>query len=330
MRYGPFWASQEVHDALQYVNTLWTEGMMDPGFFTMKYEEYREKLFTASHGVGAGFVNLSGTILNPIREPNGKKGRVLGQRAGIVLVSADCPNVDAVMRMVDYLISREGQMSHVVDMGLYGEDWEWADPPYYWKKKGVTDPKLYQQDEEGNWRMWKMFAYVNAEKAEENPPKALPALMYITAPAQSCYFDWAYSNFFDTRADSTGTVSGKPEQMGFTSIIQYGPWIKGMLDIVSSIPSYELFTRDLAPNEQSAIVTAEQRWKEGLARVVIADNFEQAYGSFLNSMVKTANWKPIYEKLQNQWEAWLGVNVDDREHLGTITWRPEWKEAMGW
>ena len=179
-------------------------------------------------------------------------------------------------------------------------------------------------------RARKGFAYGNAEKAEENPPKALPALIYMTMPAQSNYFDWCYSYFFNNRAELTGQVSGKPEHMGFTCDVQLGPWIEAMRDIVSSIPSYELFTRDLAPNEQSSLVTAEQRWREGLARVVIAGDFEQAYSSFLTTLVRTANWKPIYAKLQKQWEAWLEVNGDDRKDLGTITWRPEWKDAMGW
>ena len=77
--------------------------------------------------------------------------------------------------------------------------------------------------------------------------------------------------------------------------------------------------------------TAKERWITGLPQVIVSDNFEEDYQDFISTLIKVGNQKPIYEKLQKSWEAWMENNGDDRSTFaGTATVIPQWKAVMGW
>ena len=350
-RYIPFWATQEIHESLKFVNKLWTEGMMDPQFWTFKVDEYKKQLQKSAYGMSLGWTwNVSQTRVTmdqavkkygkdsaeakavrkrmyvmaqyPSVEPDGRKSPITSLLMGPVVISS---KIDAapVMKFLEYEDTDEGTISIIADMGYLNEDWEWVKGPLGWRVKGTEDSQDKKDLKRGPAGAWTSTKAFNPEK----PPRIYPGLLFFSGRSYASYYPRLYIQTIRKYADK-GWPTGGPEDHGLTCLEWQHPEM--WKSVVSPIPSYKLFSRDLQPLEVSMLTTLDSRWKEGLAEVITSADFESAYQKFIKSLISVGNLKPVYDKLQKQWEAWLKQNGDDRAQMGKGTVIPEWKKVMGW
>ncbi len=205
MRLMPPWASQETYEALKAVNLLWREGLLHPEAFAMGAEEADVLAKGGSFGVSCGpapFVSMAEAprenvmLVPPIREPDGSIGRYLQQAPGMVIVSRECPNVDAVMRLMDWGLSREGWITAYLDAGLRGVDWEFTDEPLNWEYTAAPGRNYPQPEgvESGTWRSLKELM--------ENLPKVLPGLQYFSSATEVSQNPWASHGWLSTMKEA--------------------------------------------------------------------------------------------------------------------------------
>ncbi len=354
MRYGPVWASEEYHKSLKELNKWWNEGLMYEGQFTVKPNDYWEmagakREFAVWFG-GRSMVKAvppgvpmkddagnftqayidrleweSGIIDPPIQEGAGKLGRLNVGFAKPVVISKDCPYPERYMKLIDWLLSDEGIITTGYWAGRLGVEWEFVEgKPYFWQAIG-EEPGSHKRPD------WIKDMWPNADNVEEIGKNifVLPMLRYLAEPPYTS---------FTHRIMRGGTDQGTIGEFEWLSMIPLGfvrepadpRWATRYSPYVSPVPSYDLFTKELEPAEASALTTAEQRLIEQLPRVMTAGDFESAYSTFINTMISVTSWKPLYTKLQGQWEDWMELNADDTDNLQTIEWRPEIKAVMGW
>ncbi len=332
MRLMPSWASQETHEALKAVNLLWREGLLHPDAFTMDADRAAELAKGGSYGVTCGpasFVSQAEAprenvmLVPPIRETDGSFGRYLSQAPGLVVISTECPNVDAVMRLMDWCLSREGWISAYLDAGMRGIDWEFADAPLNWEYK-ATQGSNYPRPEgvqSGTRR--------SLIQLTETPAKVLPGIQYLSSATAASQGTWA--NYSWLNAMKVAGVPARYSENGFT----VAPWdvdfnMAVTAKVVSDWPSYSLMAYDIEPMEANVMEAARMNWREGLYGVLMADSaaeFENRYLKLIEGLVSAGDWTAVYKARQATWEGWLDENYDDRDNLHTATPRPEWQLA---
>lgn len=350
MRLLPKWASQETYDSLKYLNLLWREGLLHPEFFTMERKTMFEYRGIGHYGVTQGpswyqigilttsmsnpledeadIFKANIMLVPPIREPDGKIGWYENGKPGIIVISKDCPNPDAVMKMFDWCLTLEGRITSQGDAGIYGVDWEFTDPPLNWhfiKTPGSNWP-IPEEAQSGTWR--------NLEQMKENPPKIIPGLMYFIMHPYSKYNSWvSYGYIKKWMLDPGFPVSYKENGLTVCEW-DYDFNMDVQAKVVSPWPSYSMVLYDLPPIEASYFEIADKVWEEEFPRVVGAntvDEFEKNYLAFLESLFAVGDWKIVYEKKQKAWEDWMKDNdADDRATLRTVTPRSEWNAIMGY
>ena len=353
-RYGPDWASQEYYNSLKELNKWWNEGLVYEGQFTIKPNDWWEMtgakrefgVWFGSRGVvkavppgtpmknDAGNFNQayldrlnfeSGFIDPPIQEGPNKLGKLTVGLAGPAVVSADCANPDAYMKLIDWLLSKEGIITTGYWAGRMGVEWEFVEgKPYSWQAIG-KDPGSHERPP------WISDMWPNPDTVGETGGNifTLPFLRYLAEPPYTS---------FTHQIMQGGTDKGTIGEFEWISMIPLSfvrepadpRWATRYARFVSPIPSYDLFTKVLTPAESAAMATTEQRLLEQLPRVVTAADFNAAYNTFIRTLNSITNWKALYTKLQSQWEAWMELNGDDTAKLQTIEWRPEWTATMGW
>jgi len=356
-RLMPQWAAQEVYDNLKYLNMLWREGMMSPGAFTLDVNKFQEDLSKAQYAFNIGStwcvslmrdsvirnkVDKLGKdnpevkeaikrqhimLVNPISD---KPGRITNDVVGQTFMSAKNPNLDATMKMYNFILSDEGLISQFNGNGYKDVHWKYEPDPQHWvllPAAGVKDPKNNQdgQDWAGGWR--------DAEKSKTNPPLVLPVVQYGSSPSYSSYTEKLIYTRLASESEKygfkTGMKPGEPtvNEWGLNFCTQVGK-------LASPVPSYQQVIADIPALESSAMTTATQRLREGLAGVVSAASeaeFQTAYKNLINTLIGVTNWKPIYEARQKRWTDWLAESkFDDRSTLKSVTPIAEWKTVMGW
>lgn len=119
----------EYKAALEYINKLYTEKVVDPDFFVMKSDQARQKLAQGKAGVSVGWWSLGPQILieqlkmnqiNPnakwdiINEIKGKDGQYGFSAQSLVTgtnsISKNCKNPEAAIKLLDYLYTDEGSV----------------------------------------------------------------------------------------------------------------------------------------------------------------------------------------------------------------------------
>jgi hypothetical protein len=349
----PFWASEEMHKSLAFMNNVWAEGMMDPGFWTLKVDEYKEVLQAAGYGMSVGWtwnVGQGRTALDaivgefgldsdeaaayremmyvmaqfPTVEDDGSMSPITTAMMGPVVISSAI-NADGVMKYFEFIDTLEGTITSIVGAGVLGVDWEWVDGDQVWQMIGTDGSQKPADGPRG------AAGHVTSTAAfdPENPPLIYPAMQFFTGQSYASYYPIVYAKTFQGYAEDKGwpvaELSGDGE---YTCLETQHPEM--WKPVVSGFPSYQLYTQDLEPLEVSMMTTMENRWKEGLAEVITSEDFEGAYTDFMASLISVGDLKSVYNKLQEQYEAWLAQNDDDRGDMGTGTVIPAWNEVMGW
>ncbi len=125
-------------EGLMYLNDLVNEGLLDPLSFTQDQKQLKTLtgnendivgIFTA--GAPGGGVNgadnqLKWTAVPPLEGPSGENYTryiPMSLSYGRYAITNQCENVEAAVRLVDYLMSREGTLNSSI--GVEGVDWEW-------------------------------------------------------------------------------------------------------------------------------------------------------------------------------------------------------------
>lgn len=119
--------SQEYKLALQYLNKLWSDKVIDPDIFIIKLDQARQKTAQGKIGYFGGWWSIvpevltnqlkmpeivPGSKLSPlpaIKGPEGKSGMSSnGSMGGSRCISAKAANPEAVIKFMDFLIGDEG------------------------------------------------------------------------------------------------------------------------------------------------------------------------------------------------------------------------------
>lgn len=364
-RLMPPWASVEFHDSLQFLNQLWQEGLMSPAAFSMDVNTWNEGDSGAVWGGYAVTYTTGGQVkrgwevipkaegrfgkesaeaklakartMMPFPHPivsDGKLGRLMsggyGASSPVVLISAKTPNPDAVMKLVDFMLSDEGLIMYMFGAGKLGVDWNWAPKPLLWE--GTGERKGKQKAIPGG-----RGVEASPQAAEKTPPEVLPGLLFVTSPNYPNYMPrLMYQSARQQKEDFDYRQMDKPYGVpgGGGSGVELEPVARAIAPLVTERPSYLMVVASVPPQEVSAMATAEQRLQQGIAGVITAGDakeFDAKYKSLLDTMIRVTNWKPLYEAKQERWLDWLEDNgFDDRAQLRTVTPRPEWNKVMGW
>ena len=334
MRVMPPWASQETYEALKAVNLLWREGLLHSDSFTMDANRASELARGGAYGVTCGpalFVSKAEAprenvmLVPPIREPDGSIGRYVQQAPGLVVISKECPNADAVMRLMDWGLSREGWITAYLDAGLRGVDWEVTDEPLNWEYM-ATPGSNYPRPEgvqSGTWR--------SLNELMVSPPKVPPGLQYLSSATEVSQNPWASHSWLSRMGEA-----GLPVSYGDNDMT-VAPWdpdfnLEVEAKVISPWPSYSLIVHDIGPVESSVFAAARVKWREGLYDVLSAQSpveFENRYVRLMEGLVAVGDWQAVFEPMQAAWEEWVEEYHDDRVRLQTVKPRPEWQKQAG-
>jgi len=355
-RLMPQWASQEFYNNLKFLNTLWREGMMNPGAFMIDVSKFQEDLSSYKYAfdigstwnisLGRDSVIRAGVdklgkddpkmkkaiamqyvmMLNPVQD---NPGRLTNDQVGMTFISAKNPNPDASMKLIHWMISDEGLISAFMGAGQKDVNWEYVSGPQYWQlKKEFWGPGGNQDTSKvpaGGW--------ISATDAAKTPPMFLPVVMYLSSPSYSSYTEKLLYSRLANEVGKYGFFEGM--SAGEPTVNEWGKNFCSQVQKLSvSIPSYQQVLAEIPPLEASAMATATQRESETLAKIVTAASaadFDSQYKAWIGTMTGITNWKPIYEARQKRWTDWLSANkFDDRPNLKNVTPVAEWKAVMGW
>ena len=352
-RLMPPWASEETHDSFEFLNQLWTEGLLWEGNFVSDTAAFQAQLKSGNFAFSAGepwYSSLSADsvlpglieqygrdstevaeaialqhvmMVNPISE---NPGRIVNKQPNPTLISADVPNPDGLMRMIEWNLSDEGRISNHFEAGYRGVHWDFVDGAEYWRLK----PEFATGDHTQHTQtLANTQESMETIRASGRSPLITPHFNWIATPN---YNSWQSRMLYQTlersRANGVaiGVNPGDATNPSWTSAFTIP-----LASVVSQIPSYEQLTVTLSPAESSAYAAASERFDAAVATLITSDNFEADYDAWIASMVGITNWKPIFAAKQEGWLSWMASNnVDDRASLSTVTARPEWREAMGW
>lgn len=363
-RLMPDWASVEAYEATKMFNLFWREGLMSPGLFVQNNEKFQEALRFARYAFDCGStwnVALSRSqiqalsekfgrdsqelkdyaemqaimLVNPIADNPGRIGNGgYGGPPSPTVVSADIPNADGAIGVLHWYITEEGLISGFMQAGHKDVHWEYTpDSKHLWQMKAPYDDGENLQDTQSLAHTWE--SNENA-KDPEKTPMFPPVVMYLSSPAYSSYTEPMISLRIEYLYGENGKdpiLAGS--EPGAPTALEWGlPFSQACLAVVQPLPSYAQITSPAPPMEITALSTAKERWDGGIAKVITAptaEAFEEEYKSFINTLIRVANWKPIYEAQNQRWIDWMkSNNIDDRADLTSCTPLPEWKEAMGW
>lgn len=346
-RLMPYWAGEEFKAAMRYLNGLQQQGLLDPGALIQDSNKWGENLGKARYAVAYGWGNTPSYGYNYVKSivnaeegttyqdhpdaafmanhymtqvpfPNvNAPGLVYPAAIQFTVLTADNPNPDATMKMIDWLISMDGIISTWAQGGILGEDWEYTNDEYFWQfimPDGTPHVQAVPNPPSDHFK--------DVAQAAADPPKMLPVIGYVTSPAYEQYYDRVF--YHEAAQDRTERLYG----------VRYWDELYGVsstpLDV--AVPSYAQVIADLPPQEASALSTAAQRVLNSLADVITADSFDRAYDQFIEDLIGvTGNWRAIYEARQTRWLDWMDSNgVDDRDSLGSSTPVAQWRSVMGW
>lgn len=346
-RLMPYWAGEEFKAAMRYLNDLQSRGLLDPGALIQDSNKWGENLGRARYAVAYGWGNtpsytynavtatvnaaegttyqdhdeasfLANHYMIQIRYPNqDDPGLVYPAPIHFTVLTADNPNPDATMKMIDWLISMDGIISTWAQGGIKDEDWEYTDDEYFWQfimPDGTPHVQSVPNPPSDHFK--------DVNQAIADPPKMLPVIGYITSPAYEQYYDRVF--YHEAAEDRTERLYG----------VRYWSEFYGVSStpLDTAVPSYTQVIVDLPPQEASALSTAAQRVLNTLADVITATNFDQAYNQFIDGLIGvTGNWRAIYNSRQQRWMDWMTENgIDDRRELGSSTPVSQWRRVMGW
>ena len=351
-RLMPPWASEETHDSFQFLNQLWNEGLLWEGNFVSDTAGFQAQLKVGNFAFAAGepwyrslmtdtiagLVDQHGRnssqvaqaidyqhvmLVNPISE---KPGRIVNKQPNPTLISADVPNPDGLMRMIEWNLSDEGRISNHFEAGYRGVHWDFVDGPEYWRLKPEYATGNNPQHTQTLANTGESMETI---RASGRAPLITPHFNWIATPNYSSWQARMLYQSLETMRANGVAIGAEPGDA--TSPEWHSAFTIPLAEIVSPIPSYEQLTVPLPPREASAEATAGERFDAAVATLIQSDNFEADYDAWLASMISITDWKSIYETRQKRWLDWMqSNNVDDRATLATVTARGEWRTEMGW
>ncbi|TBL75331.1 extracellular solute-binding protein [Paenibacillus thalictri] len=158
IKYGP--TDPRYKDALQYLNKLYSEGLLDPEYEKMKADvrdgRIMQELSGFIYGSNAGYLTKYNKMLqaagkNPgiiaLAPPKGPTGErnILGRHNEIdpgrgVSISSTTKNAVELTKLMDYFYSKDGAM--LLYFGVEGDTYTMKDGVPTYTNKVTTDPKL--------------------------------------------------------------------------------------------------------------------------------------------------------------------------------------------
>lgn len=188
MRLLPFWASEEMHDALAWVNMMYREGLMCPDFVKLDGRNNIQHRSSAMPIIHAGMENWGPAlhrreiyeevggdfeeaarhpswnrfymcIVPPIVEPDGNVGAFYTRFPTVTITMKTCPNPDALFRLFDWCFTAEAVPTMRLNYGPKDVNWEWVpedlatqyDPPMKWRIVGYDEPVIRDEDGAVDW-----------------------------------------------------------------------------------------------------------------------------------------------------------------------------------
>ncbi len=130
-------------EGLKYLNDLVEEDLLDPLAFTQDQNQLKNAVAAEPRIVGVATGGSTGAIspsreiqeeymvaLPPLEGPNGFASTYyspISSSSGRYVITSECQNIEAAVRLVDYFVSEEGSLSSLY--GIEGRDWVYVDDP---------------------------------------------------------------------------------------------------------------------------------------------------------------------------------------------------------
>lgn len=342
----PGWATEEYGKALYWVNSAIRDGLIDTAGFSQDNSYNIQKFNRGSFAINIGQISYREMTLMtsvkklgldnpkipeiiskqpvmlapPVSDNPGLISNVIG---GPTMISKDCPSLDKVMKFVNFLDSPDGLIMFMAGAGFRDKgDWEYVDypkGPIYWQNLG---------HEPGNRDLNLVFPWGSV----------INALGAISEPSPSSYYEWMYYNKFVLQQRmgafkiKMGTNQTPPDD---ATALEWSKDYAAMVAPLSvPIPSWMQF-KYVPPNEEiQANTTAAQRLNEWIPKVITAKSqseYLDLYGQMMQVLVKSANWRKIYETRQAAYEKWLKeMRIDDRKGMKFGHPTRDYLDAAGW
>ena len=355
-RLMPAWASEETRDAFAYLNLLWREGHIWDGQFFTDVGKFYGMLQPASLAYAMGGTHLASLMHSTkenLRKEHGldsaiaqeaiakqhvslappvqdKPGRIHNQQPGPLMISKDTPVPDNVIAYLHWGLTPAGYLTGQHQSGLEGVHWDFTGDDLIWSLRpeyaGANPQTPYGDDKPDGIS----FSWCAAKDHPECQPKYAVLLNRYSQPSYA-----AVEHMFPLSIED---AASKGHAVGLDGGPAWAPRMTSFqpkwAEVTFPIPSYASFTEKLPPLEESAIISADERINNAVVHVITAESeaqFDERFGELMNSLIKLADWRSIYNARHQRWVDWITANdLDDRDRLHTVTPLPEWRAVMGW
>ncbi len=128
-------------EGLKYLNDLVNEGLLDPLAFTQDQNQLKNSVAAEPRIVGVATGGATGAIspsqeiqeeyrvaLPPLEGPDGFVSTYyspISASSGRYVITSECQNVEAAVRLLDYLVSEEGSLTSLY--GMQDRDWRYVE-----------------------------------------------------------------------------------------------------------------------------------------------------------------------------------------------------------
>lgn len=152
--------SDDMKEMLQWLSQMYAEGLIDPEVFTQEYAKYAAKM--AGQQMGLFFNQADDTFdsanfigISPFAGKSDKiyaEAQPVARDNGVFAVSADCKNIEAAVRWIDYFYSEEGSI--FLRYGVEGENMYFDEEGMPRYNDGILDSPEGSGTEIGKFTIW--------------------------------------------------------------------------------------------------------------------------------------------------------------------------------
>lgn len=152
--------SDDMKEMLLWLSQMYAEGLIDPEVFTQEYAKYAAKM--AGQQMGLFFNQADDTFdsanfigVSPFAGKSDKiyaEAQPVARDNGVFAVSADCKNIEAAVRWIDYFYSEEGSI--FLRYGVEGENMYFDEEGMPRYNDGILDSPEGSGTEIGKFTIW--------------------------------------------------------------------------------------------------------------------------------------------------------------------------------
>lgn len=155
-----YMTDDDLKEILQWINKIYTEGLIDQEIFTQEYAKYTAKM--AGKQMGFFFNQADDTFdsstfigISPFKGKSDvqyAEAQPIARDNGVFAISADCENIEAALRWIDYFYGWEGSV--LMRYGVEGKNMYWDDDGMPRYADGILDSPEGSGTEIAKFTIW--------------------------------------------------------------------------------------------------------------------------------------------------------------------------------